>query len=165
MPEPMPEPNAVVESTDERLRRLEFMVASLHPGLAPDGYAPALPAQSQAGVIPLSLLVNAALPEEGRRRFLHDLPILRELRLIAQMYLDPRYRLSRIAQLGVPAILILAVMNYVTFNLLFPSIPFVSPIIERLVLLLVGAVLAVLLSREAIRYQAVIDYLVRAGRS
>ena len=92
MPEPMPEPNAVAETTDERLRRLEFMVASLHPGLAPDGYAPALPAQSQAGVIPLSLLVNAALPEEGRRRFLHDLPVLRELRLIAQMYLDPRYR-------------------------------------------------------------------------
>lgn len=165
MPEPMPEPVAAVESTDERLRRLEFMVASLHPGLAPDGYAPAVPAQTQAGVIPLSLMVNAVLPEEGRRRFFHDLPVLRELRLIAQMYLDPRYRLSRVAQLGVPAILILAVMNYVTFNLLFPSIPFLSPIIERLFLLVFGAILAVLLSREAIRYQAVIDYLARAGRS
>ena len=151
------------ETTEERLRRLEFAIASMHPGLAPEGYAPPMPAQG--GVIPLSLLVNAAVePEAVRRRLLRDLPLLREIQLIVRMYLDPRYRLSRLAQLGVPLLVALAVFNYTAFNLMFPIIPFLTPIAERLILLVLGAGLAAVLTREAIRYGAVLDYLARAGR-
>ena len=161
MSEPNTEPP--VEGTEERLRRLEQMVATMHPGLAPDGYAPPLP---QSGpVIPLSLLVNAAVdPASARRRVYGQLPVFREIKLVVQMYLDPRYRLSRLGQFGVPLIVVFAVLNYMTFNHLFPSIPLVSPIIERMLLLILGAGLAVLLNREAMRYQAVIDYLARVGR-
>ena len=165
MSDPVPEfvPAPPAESTEDRLRRLEVALATMHPGLAPDGYAPAVP--SGAGVIPLSLMVNAAVdPRETGRRVLRDLPVLRELRLIAQMYLDPRYRLSRIAQFGVPLIVILAVLNYTVFNLVFPVIPFLSPITERLLLLILGGALAVVLHREALRYRNVLDYLGRVGR-
>ncbi len=161
MSDEIPEPLPPIESTEDRLRRLELAVATMHPGNAPDGYAPPAP----GGVIPLSLMVNAAVDSDAiRRRMLRDLPVLRELRLIAQMYLDPRYRLSRLGQFGVPLIVVFAVLNYMTFNHLFPSIPLVSPIIERMLLLILGAGLAVLLNREAMRYQAVIDYLARVGR-
>ena len=160
MSEPISEPPA--ETTEERLRRLELMVATMHPGLAPDGYSPPSP---NGPVIPLSLLVNAAAdPVSARRRFLGELPILREVRLIVRMYLDPRYRLSRLTQLGVPVLVALAVLNYTVFTFILPVIPFLSPIAERLILLIVGAAFAVVLSREALRYQAVLDYLARAGR-
>lgn len=154
------------ESTEDRLRRLELAFATLHPGNAPDGYAPPVPPSSPgAGIIPLSLMMNAAVdPEETGRRVIRNLPVLRELRLIAQMYIDPRYRLSRTGQFGVPILIVLAVMNYVVFNLLFPSIPFLSPIVERVLLLALGVALAVVLNREALRYQAVLEYLARVGR-
>ena len=166
MAEESPEPSPPAESTEDRLRRLELALASMHPGLAPDGYAPPLPPPSPgAGVIPLSLMVNAAVdPEGARRRVFRELPVLRELRLVAQMYLDPRYRLSRIGQFGAPIIVALAVLNYTLFTWLFPVIPFLSPITERLLLLILGAALAVVLNREALRYQAVLDYLARLGR-
>jgi len=160
MPEPLSEPP--IETTEERLRRLELAVATMHPGLAPDGYSPVPP---NGPVIPLSLLANAAVdPVSARRRLIGELPILREIRLVVRMYLDPRYRLSRVAQLGVPALIVLAVLNYTAFNFILPIIPFLSPITERLILLIVGAAFAVVLSREALRYQAVLDYLARAGR-
>ena len=165
MSDPVPEfvPAPPAESTEDRLRRLEVALATMHPGLAPDGYAPAVP--SGAGVIPLSLMVNAAVdPRETGRRVLRDLPVLRELRLIAQMYLDPRYRLSRVGQFGVPLIVIFAVLNYTAFVWIVPSIPFLSPVAERIILLALGAALAAILSREALRYRAVLDYLARVGR-
>ena len=163
MSDPVPEFVTPAESTEDRLRRLEVALATMHPGLAPDGYAPAVP--SGAGVIPLSLMVNAAVdPRETGRRVLRDLPVLRELRLIAQMYLDPRYRLSRVGQFGVPLIVIFAVLNYTAFVWIFPSIPFLSPVAERIILLALGAALAAILSREALRYRAVLDYLARVGR-
>ena len=158
MSEPLSEPPA--ETTEERLRRLELALASMHPGLPPDGYAPSVPPAGP--VIPLSLLVNAAVdPVATRRRFFGQLPVLRELKLIVQMYLDPRYRLSRLTQLGVPVLAALAALNYATFNYMLPVIPFLSPISERLILLVLGAALAVVLNREALRYGAVLDYLAR----
>ncbi len=166
MSDPVPEfvPGPPAESTEDRLRRLEVALATLHPGLAPDGYAPAVP-PSGAGVIPLSLIMNAAVdPREAGRRVLRDLPVLRELRLIAQMYLDPRYRLSRVGQFGVPLIVIVAVLNYTAFAWILPSIPILSPVAERMILLALGVALAALLSREALRYRAVLDYLARVGR-
>ena len=116
MSEPTPEPPA--ESTEERLRRLEQMVATMHPGLAPDGYAPPVPPTGP--VIPLSLLVNAAVdPASARRRVYGQHPVFREIKLVVQMYLDPRYRLSRIAQLGVPLLIAFAVLNYCCFAFIF----------------------------------------------
>ena len=165
MAEEIPESIASPESTEDRLRRLELALASMHPANAPDGYAPPVPSSPGAGVIPLSLMVNAAIdPEGARRRVFLEMPVLRELRLVAQLYIDPRYRLSRIAQFGVPIIVILAVLNYTVFTWVFPVIPFLSPITERLLLLILGGALAVVLHREALRYQHVLDYLARVGR-
>ncbi len=167
MPEESPEPSVPPESTEDRLRRLELALASMHPANAPDGYAPPVPqpASPGAGVIPLSLMVNAAIdPEGARRRVFRELPVLRELRLVVQLYVDPRYRLSRIAQFGVPLIVILAVLNYTMFTWVFPVIPFLSPITERVLLLMLGGALAVVLHREALRYRNVLDYLARVGR-
>ncbi len=161
MSDETPEPAMQTESTEERLHRLERLVATIHPGLAPEGYAPPLPPVS-GPVVPLSLMANAAVdPQEARRRLLREVPVLREIRLVVAMYLDPRYRLSRLGQFGVPAIAVLAVLNYVVLNLIFPHIPFLSAIAERVILLILGGALAVLLSREAFRYQAVLDYLAR----
>ena len=167
MPEETPDPGPAAESTEDRLRRLELALATMHPANAPDGYAPPVPPPSSpgAGVIPLSLMVDAAVDSEGaRRRVFRELPVLRELRLIAQLYIDPRYRLSRIAQFGVPIIVILAVLNYTAFTWVFPVIPFLSPITERILLLMLGGALAVVLHREALRYRNVLDYLARVGR-
>lgn len=152
------------ETTEERLARLERALLAMQPANAPDGYAP-VPPPNNGPVIPLSLLVNAAVdPESARRRVLGDIPVLRELKLVLRMNFDPRYRQSRVAQFGIPLILALAVLCYITFNLLFPSIPFVSPVIERLFIMILGAALAMILMRETGRYREVLNYLARIGR-
>jgi dipeptide/tripeptide permease len=79
------------------------------------------------------------------------------------MYLDPRYRLSRVGQFGVPAVFLAALVNYLILNYLIVNIPFLTQFTERVILLGLGMVLFLLLRREAARYRVVLDYL--AGRS
>src|SRR5262245_57390733 len=66
------------------------------------------------------------------------------LRLIVDMYFDPRYRLSRLAQVGVPAVVLLAVVNYLFWNYL-AAIPVMSQVFERIGLVVLAVVLYKLL--------------------
>ncbi len=87
-----------------------------------------------------------------------------ELRLIPKMYFDPRYRVSRLAQLGVPIGIVLVIVNYVFFN--FPPlsmVPVFPAILERIVLLLLGVLIYKVLSREVARYKQVLSYLKQYG--
>jgi hypothetical protein len=95
-------------------------------------------------------------PEESRRGFLVSLGA--DLRLAGRMYFDPRYRISRMLQFAMPAVLLLFLLNYLFFAVWF-SIPVVSPILERLVCVLLGIFSYRLLTRELDRYRAVLDYL------
>jgi hypothetical protein len=137
----------------ERLSKLEAEIAGMkgRGHALPPGFAPSLPA-------PLMLLAPAA--EAAKRHWL-DWAIVREARFIAFMYLDPRYRFSRLGQFGIPGILLAALLNYLVLNYLVITIPFVTPFVERAILLGMGMVLYILLQREAARYRNVLDYLAR----
>ena len=79
------------------------------------------------------------------------------------MYFDPRYRVSRTAQVAFPLFAALVALNYFLFDVWF-SVAVVSPVAERLI----DAALAVLayrvLARELDRYRAVLDYLAKYAR-
>ena len=53
------------------------------------------------------------------------------------------------------------VFNYFFFNLLFISVPILTQIVERLVLVVLAVGLYKVLSREAARYAEVLNYLAR----
>ena len=157
--DPMPPPILVPalppgESADDRIRRLEEMVARLTQAVEPPrGYSPA----------PLVALTAAPADGDTPRRWYSA--IFRELKLIARMYLDPRYRLSRVAQFGVPLVLLLMVANYFVFAYLcFGGIWIISPIAERLGNLILAVGGYSILRKETVRYQAVLEYLTRTGR-
>ena len=78
------------------------------------------------------------------------------------MYFDPRYRLSRLAQVGVPLVVVVMVINYLFWNYL-AAIPVLSQICERVALAVLAVVLYKLLAMESLRYKAVLDYLARYG--
>jgi hypothetical protein len=82
-----------------------------------------------------------------------------EFRLMVKMYVDPRYRLSRVGQFGVPLVVVVMVLNY----LFTAALPVIGFLLERLVLIVLSIVLYKLLAREAVRYKAVLDYLVQYG--
>lgn len=87
---------------------------------------------------------------------------LRDLRLIGQMYFDPRYRLSPAAQIGVPVLAVLAVMNYLFWGYLLP-IPVLAFFGERIILCGLAIALCLVLMRETQRYRTVLDYLAKYG--
>ena len=138
----------------ERLQRFETLVANLQAPGAPAGFAPNVPA-------PLVLLSRAA--EATRRNWL-DWTIIRELRFIAFMYLDSRYRLSRLGQFGIPGVFLAALLNYLVLNYLIITIPLLTQLTERAILLTLGMVLYVLLLREGARYRNVLEYLAQHHR-
>jgi hypothetical protein len=96
-----------------------------------------------------------------RKWFLPNL--FAELRLIATMYFDPRYRISRTTQFALPGMLLLLIFNYCFFSL-WVSITFVSPFLERLLAVILGILIYTLLMREVARYREVLAYLARYGR-
>src|SRR3954469_21818534 len=53
-----------------------------------------------------------------------------ELRLAVKMYFDPRYRVSRTAQVAFPLFAVLLVLNYFLFSIVLPVIPVISPVAE-----------------------------------
>jgi hypothetical protein len=83
-----------------------------------------------------------------------------DLRLAVRMYFDPRYRISRTAQVALPLFVALLGLNYFLFAVWF-SVPVISPAAERLIDVAVGAVAYRVLLRELDRYRAVLDYLSR----
>jgi len=170
-------PQPEVESVVDRLARLEQSLASLqnpevleqaltqrilqrlqqHPQSA--GLAPMLPPLSVAD---RSSTTSLPFLFEASSGIWAKIPILAELRLMLFMYLDPRYRLSRVCQFGVPIVLMLIVINFMMFNFFF-AIPLLGLILERVGLVILAVVLYKILAREAARYAAVLDYIKRYG--
>ncbi len=83
-----------------------------------------------------------------------------ELRLAVKMYFDPRYRVSRTAQVAFPLFAVLLALNYFLFSVWF-SIAVLSPVVERLLDVFLAVVAYRVLARELDRYRAVLDYLAR----
>lgn len=168
-------PNAPqLETVADRLEKLEKSIVSLqksawhpdplavpHSGPLPDGLAAG---PVGGAIVPASVLravLPAAVAGEGGTLW-SRVPHLAELRLIVRMYFDPRYRLSRVGQFGVPLVLLVMVLNYLlwsTFN-----IPFLAFVFERVGFAVLVLVAYKILSREAARYAAVLEYLTRYGR-
>jgi hypothetical protein len=157
--------------TDERLRRIEAALVTLAlqqaAGPPPAGFQPTPPRNS----VPLSLAVHAAqaagyIPgaEAAKRRRWIDWPVIREIRLVSRMYVDPRYSPSRLAQVGVPLLIGLLILNYLFWRG-WLDFTFVSPVMERLGVMVVAVVLYRILTAEMTRYAAVLDYLERSGRT
>jgi hypothetical protein len=111
---------------------------------------------------PSGAVLQVRAPVDPARRHWFVAQLWAEFVLVLRMYVDPRYRISRTAQLLVPTILVLFVVNYFLFSA-WLAIPVVSPVLERLLDLLLGIILYKLLARELARYREVLDYLSRFG--
>ncbi|HVL12994.1 MAG TPA: hypothetical protein VM529_10540 [Gemmata sp.] len=98
------------------------------------------------------------VPDDPAKRRWFFTQLCSEVRLVFRMYFDSRYRISRTTQIAIPAIGLLLVFNYFLFSV-WLSIPFLSPIVERVLAVCLGAVACVVLSRETVRYRAVLEYL------
>jgi hypothetical protein len=159
------EPAPQMETVADRLQKLEKAVSALadrtsHNGPTPDGLA-----ASFGGLVPAALAgalvpVVAHDPPPGTEPNFRDrFAIWRELRLMIHMYFDPRYRLSRVCQFGMPAVLVLMVLNCFFLG----ALPYIGFLLERLALVVLAVALYKLLSWEAARYAAVLRYLAQYG--
>jgi hypothetical protein len=142
------------------------------PSSAPPPPAPvpeALEGVLPPAVLPLMRLLPPppdgtilAPPEshEPARRGWFFVQLWAEMRLAARMYFDPRYRVSRTAQIAFPLFAVLLALNYFLFSVWF-SISVVSPVAERLFDVVLAVLAYRVLVRELDRYRAVLDYLAR----
>jgi hypothetical protein len=148
------EPTPQVETVADRLQKLEQALSALtsrpgYNGAVPDGLAP-------AALVPV---LPPDAPPGTEPTLWNRFAVWRELRLMAQMYFDPRYRLSRVCHFGVPAVLALIVINFFVLG----AIPYIGFLLERLALVALAVALYKLLSWEAARYAAVLRYLAQFG--
>lgn len=164
-------PAPQLETVDERLTKLEVAVAALADPNRLSQYAPDAP----SGMAPLALM-QAVLPTlvgkavddavaPQTTSFWDRFGVLRELHLMVRMYVDGRYRLSRLCQFAAPTLLALMVLNYLLFEFWqIPIVSYVFPLIERLILVVLAVALYKVLAREAARYASVLAYLAQYGR-
>ncbi len=160
---PEPDPDAVAERVVAKLAVLAESRPVPDPGrvlvLDTTANAPApLPVPPKGAV-----LHPPEPPADPKHRKWFVTQIGSELRLILQMYLDPRYRVSRTTQFALPGIALLLVFNYFFFAV-WVNILFVSPLAERVLAIVLGILGYRLLTRETARYREVLDYLARYGR-
>jgi hypothetical protein len=149
-------------TVDRLMKSLAERAAQLRAGngLMPAGLLPAVRMiGSIAGAAPGSVVEP---PDQPTLRQWLVTSVFGELKLFVQMYIDSRYRLSRLAQFGVPTIGVLVAVNYLFFNYSC-FVPILNLIAERVVLLLLGFALFKILSREAVRYRQVLNYLSQYG--
>lgn len=146
-------------------RITRHMAATGYRNGPPDGLA-AAEATGVGGLVVPSALIQGNLQAlavqaagSAAKGFWERLGIVQELRLMGRMYFDARYRTSRVAQIGVPVVVGLIVLNYFFVG----GIPIVGFLLERLILIVLAVALYKLLSREAIRYGEVLAYLARYG--
>ena len=172
------------ESLHERIERLEVIIAELRetslndvqivervlaqlrekePGHAtfPQGLAADHRAET-AGLVPASIKGIEAEELSEKSKLRQWFSSFHEFSMILRMYFDGRYRLSRMAQLAVPGLIGLMVLNYFFFA--FWTVPILAPILERLLLVILAFVLYKILARETHRYSAVLKYLSHYGR-
>lgn len=160
------EPAPQVETVADRLQKLEQAVASLTARVGRNGTTPDGMAASFGGLVPVALAgalvpVVPQDPPPGTEPNLWDrFAVWRELRLMAHMYFDPRYRLSRLCQFGMPAVLVLMVLNFFFLG----AIPYIGFLLERLALVVLAVALYKLLSWESARYAAVLRYLAQSDQ-
>ena len=178
----MPASAPQLETVAERLARLEAALAAQNaanvdqlaervltrlreqPVVLPTGLPNGLAAghdSATPGLVALAAAPVAPYPpvpglDNG---FWSRFAVLRELRLMVRMYVDPRYRLSRVTQLAVPIILVLIVLNYIFVG----GMPFIGFLVERVVLVVLAVVLYKVLAFEAARYDRVLHYLAAYG--
>ena len=150
-----------VEAIEQRV--LARLQASAGNGRPPEGLT-APDSTGVGGLVPAS--VRAMLPAlaagataTAGAGFWGRSGILAELRLMYRMYLDPRYRLSRLGQFGIPIVLGLMLANFFFTG----SIPVIGFLLERIALGVLAIVLYKLLARDAARYADVLAYLTRYG--
>ena len=130
------------------------------------------PESHENGVLPLPRLLPPppdgtifTPPEqhEPAHRVWFFVELWAEMRLAVQMYFDPRYRVSRMAQVAFPLFFALLALNYFLFSVWF-SISVISPIAERLLDVILAVLAYRVLVRELDRYRAVLDYLAKYAR-
>jgi hypothetical protein len=114
-------------------------------------------------LIPGGQAVTTAVRPTRRPWLLVDL--LREVGAMARMYMDPRYRVRRATQLMVPLFVGLMAANYLFFNVLFLQVPVLTPVVERLITIVLAVLLYKVLSREVTRYRQTIAQFGPAPRS
>jgi hypothetical protein len=120
---------------------------------------PAVPEPPEGAILEPPPVVPAS---SVRRRWFFA-QLWSEIRLVFQMYFDPRYRVSRTTQFVIPGIGLLLVFNYFLFSV-WLSIPVLSPLVERGLAVFLGVVACMVLARETVRYREVLDYLAKYGR-
>jgi hypothetical protein len=166
MPEDVADvPLTTADPLVDRIDRLERTVTALQAASIHDRAAKSNGAADAviAALVPAAATVAATAAGKAVGNVVGFTNPLRELRLMLGMYFDPRYRLSRIAQFGVPGILMLIALNYVLFGW-WVQIPLFSLVIERVNLIVLAVVLYKILAREAARYADVLRYLAQYGR-
>lgn len=107
---------------------------------------------------PSGAVLQPPVPADPTRRKWFLVQLWDEIRLTARMYFDSRYRVSRTAQFAIPAFFVLYLLNYFLFSLWF-SIPILSPVLERVVCILLAVFLYKVLARELVRYREAVEYL------
>jgi hypothetical protein len=80
--------------------------------------------------------------------------LLKDLALMVRMYFDPRYRVRRATQMMVPLILACFLAAYFMFA--WFDIPVLSPILERLIDILLAVLLYKVIHSELTRYRGVL---------
>ncbi len=115
-----------------------------------------------ASLIPGGKTINTV---NTLRRHWLLIDLLGQIGTMVRMYLHPRYRVRRSTQLTVVVLIGLFIANYLVFNLLVLHIPIVSEVMERLLDILLAALLYMVLSREVIRYRQVVGQLTLAPRA
>src|SRR5438552_620599 len=96
---------------------------------------------------PQGAVLNPPEPADPARRGWFLAQLFAELRLALRMYFDPRYRISRTTQFVLPGIALVLIFNYFFFAQ-WVAIPFVSPVAERLLAVILAVVGYKLLTRE-----------------
>jgi len=155
---------AEAEAVAGRLHALESQLAALQSRVPPAGPVPEGYAASSRGGSVYGAVAGYLPAFASAGGFWSRFGVLREFRLIFGMYVDSRYRVSRLTQLAVPGLIVAMVANYFFFNWLMIGVPLLTPILERAVLIVLAVALYQVLSREASRYGEVLAYLTRYGR-
>jgi hypothetical protein len=126
---------------------------------APDGLIPMTQTVNFAPPVPAAW----APPSEQSFWSYFVVGVWDEIKLVARMYFDPRYRLSRVAQIAVPSVAVLFVLNYLFFNYSC-FVPFFNLLAERMGYVLLSFALYKVLIREVARYREVLTYLASYGQ-
>jgi len=109
---------------------------------------------------PEGIILAPPEPPDGGRRGWFFAQLWAEMVLAFKMYVDPRYRVSRTAQMAFPLFAALLVLNYFLFAV-WLAYPIISPVAERLLDVVIVVIAYRVLVRELDRYRAVLDYLAR----